>query len=658
MSASTVASVAPAIAEEAEAVRAIERARDHLLAMQNDDGYWKGALDTNVSMDAEDLLLRQFLGIRTEEQTAQSARWIRAEQRDDGTWANARGGPADLSTTVEADLALRLAGDSPEAPHMRRAAAWIRARGGTRATRVFTRIWLALFGLHGWDELPVLPPEMILLPPSIPLNVYDFACWARQTIVALTIVMTYRPVRPCGIDLAELEGEPVPARVRGRRTTLARVFDAADVVLRAYARHPITPLREAALAEAERWIERRQEADGSWGGIQPPWVYSIMALTLRGSPLDHPVIRAGIEGLEHFTLFEEGTRRLEACQSPVWDTALAMQALADAGVRRDHPSLVRAADWILDREVRVSGDWAVRRPGLRPSGWSFEFANVNYPDVDDTAEVMLALRAVRHPRPGHVETALARGLSWVLGMQSSDGGWAAFDADNTRTLCRHIPFCDFGEVIDDPSADVTAHVVEMLVREGLGRHPRAEAGVRWLLEHQEEDGSWFGRWGVNHVYGTGAVLVALAAAELPYDHRAIQRAVRWLEEHQNDDGGWGEDVRSYDDIAWRGRGASTPSQTAWALMGLMAVGAQAAIPAGIQFLVRMQKTAGGWDESGYTGTGFPGDFYIDYHLYRDVFPTIALGRYARMRGWHEEPDATTATVPDVPLARVVGAGGE
>ncbi|RLB56490.1 MAG: squalene--hopene cyclase [Deltaproteobacteria bacterium] len=611
---------------------AIDRATGWLREAQDEAGFWKGELETNVTMDAEDLFLRQFLGIRTDEETQLAANWIRSQQRDDGTWANARGGPADLSTTVEAYVALKLAGDDPEAPHMARASAWIVARGGLAETRVFTRIWLALFGLWPWDELPEMPPELMLMPSWMPLNVYDFACWARQTVVALTIVMTYRPVRSLGIAIDEIDPKPRPTR-KPSASLKGRMFEGLDRALSVYAKKPIAALRERGLREGERWIVQRQEADGSWGGIQPPWVYSMMALTLRGYPLDHPIIKVGLEGLDRFTIRENGARRLEACQSPVWDTAYAVQALADAGVPGNDEAMLRGADWLLGEEVRQPGDWTIRRPNLEPGGWAFEFANVNYPDVDDTTEVIIALRRAVHPDPKRVESAIARGVRWTIGMQSKGGGWGAFDADNTQALCRDIPFCDFGEVIDEPTADVTAHAVELLCREGLVAHPATKAGVRWLLDNQEDDGSWFGRWGVNYVYGTGGVLMALAETDLEPTEPAIRRAVRWLHDKQNADGGWGEDIRSYDDRSWAGRGTSTPSQTAWALLGLLAVGDDSEnLRRGIDFLISTQNTDGSWDEDEFTGTGFPGDFYINYHLYRQVFPTMALGRWARSIG--------------------------
>jgi squalene-hopene/tetraprenyl-beta-curcumene cyclase len=620
---------APVSAPAASAAEALARARDHLLGLQHPDGWWKGELETNVTMDAEDLLLREFLGIRQPEATERAARWIRTQQRDDGTWANFYGGPGDLSTTIEAYVALRLAGDPPEADHMRAAAAWIRAQGGLERARVFTHIWLALFGAWPWDRVPVLPPEIMLLPSWVPLNPYDFACWARQTVVALSVVLAVRPVRPLPFGIEELSvpeswEPPKAGSLRGRALL------GLDFVLHLYERRPLGPVREASLARAERWIVDRQEADGSWGGIQPPWVYSLIALHLRGYGLDHPVIQRGLDGLEAFTIEEDDVRRLEACQSPVWDTALAVLALTDAGVPRSDDAIVRAGDWLVSSQVRTRGDWAVRRPDAVAGGWPFEFENSNYPDVDDTAEVVLALLAVDHPDAGRVSEAVDRGVSWVEAMQSSDGGWGAFDADNCRGLVRDVPFCDFGEVIDPPSADVTAHVIEMLAAVGRAGEAKGRAGVEWLLGAQEADGSWFGRWGVNHVYGTGAAIPALVAAGHDPGSSAVRRAVRWLEDHQNDDGGWGEDARSYDDPEWIGRGDSTASQTAWALLALHAAGERSlAVHRGIRWLVESQRPDGTWDEPQFTGTGFPSDFYINYHLYRLLFPVMALGRCAR-----------------------------
>ena len=609
------------------AEQALDRAVAHLLDRQEDGGWWRGLLETNVTMDAEDLLMRQFLGVRTAAETDATARWIRSQQRPDGSWANFFDGPADPSTTAEAYVALRLAGDSPQDPHMRRARQVVLDHGGLEATRVFTRIWLALFGEWAWSEVPALPPELVHLPPWVPLNLYDFACWARQTVAPLTVLAALRPQRDLGVSVPELRSGRSPRPTGGG---WERAFRLLDRALHRYERLPVKPGRGNALRRMVEWVVARQEADGSWGGIQPPWVYSLMALHAAGYPLDHPVMVRGLAGWERFTVREETpdgpVRWIEACQSPVWDTALATVALGDAGVPPEHPSMRAAGRWLLEEEIRTRGDWAVVRPRTPTGGWAFEFDNDGYPDIDDTAEVALALR--RTSGSGDVDGAVKRAADWLTGMQSSDGGWAAFDADNTREIAYRLPFCDFGAVIDPPSADVTAHVVELLAAEEGPDVPAVRRGVRWLLDAQEADGSWFGRWGANHVYGTGAVVPALVAAGVSPRSDTVDRAVRWLEQVQNDDGGWGEDLRSYDDPVWRGRGHSTPSQTAWALLALHAAGRadEAAAARGVAWLVHAQQPDGGWDEPWFTGTGFPGDFYISYHLYRVVFPVTALGR--------------------------------
>jgi squalene-hopene/tetraprenyl-beta-curcumene cyclase len=621
-----------------EAGVALTRARDHLLGLQSPGGWWKGELETNVTMDAEDLMLRHFLGVLDPSVAADTGRWIRANQREDGTWGTFYGSPADLSTTIEAYIGLRLAGDGGAEPHMERAAAWVRAHGGIPSSRVFTRIWLALVGRWDWENLPVIPPEIMYLPKQAPLNIYDFACWARQTVVALTVVMSYRPARPLAFGLDELmpaAGLPAAADRQSVRTRAGQ-FQLLDRVLHAYERLPewVGPrrsLRRAALARAERWILDRQEADGLWGGIQPPVVYSIIALHLLGYPSDHTVMRSAFAGLEAFTIHDEKGRRIEACQSPVWDTALAIVALADAGMEPSDPPMQTAVEWILQEEIRVRGDWAVHRPRLQPGGWAFEFANDNYPDIDDTAEVILALRRAQSDRSPEVEAACSRGVAWTLGIRSRDGGWGAFDADNDSALVASLPFCDFGEVTDPPSADVTAHVLEMLACEPSMDQDAVEGAVEWLWRHQEPDGSWFGRWGVNYVYGTGAVVPALTAAGVAAADPRIRRAITWLEEHQNEDGGWGEDLRSYIDDSWHGRGESTASQTAWALLALVAAEEidSDATRRGVAWLVKNQTDDGTWDEPAFTGTGFPWDFSINYHLYRLVWPVMALGRYVR-----------------------------
>ncbi len=618
---------------------AVRTSVDHLLSMQADAGYWWAELESNVTITAEHIFLRHILGIPDADEARAAAADILARQRDDGTWANWHDGPGELSITVEAYLALKMAGVSSGNPEMERARAFIRARGGVEKVRVFTKIWLAMMGEWDWHGLPTLPAEFVLLPRWFPVNIYSFACWARQTIVPMSIIMDARPVVPLSdsvrIDELFVEGrERADLSIRpAKRSWRASAFLWLDRVLRLHERLPWKPLRRRALDRAERWILERQEADGAWGGIQPPWVYSLIALSLRGYSLDEGPLHDGFVGFYGSTGFSirEGNRfRLQSCLSPVWDTGLALLALEDAGVAPDDAAIVRAAEWLLDEQIFVGGDWQVRS-GARPGGWAFEFANDHYPDTDDSAVVMLGLLEAGVDERAKTR-ALERGREWLLGMQSRNGGWGAFDRNNTQSWTRQIPFCDFGEVIDPPSADVTAHIVECLGRLGARIGDRAvDRAISYLKREQEADGAWFGRWGVNLTYGIGAVLPALEAVGEAMDAPYVRRAVEWLIDHQNEDGGWGEKIEGYYDPVWRGRGPSTASQTGWALLGLLAAG-EAGHPAtvrGIEYLMEAQNESGGWDEEAFTGTGFPTDFMIRYHLYRDVFPLMALGRYRR-----------------------------
>jgi squalene-hopene/tetraprenyl-beta-curcumene cyclase len=575
---------------------AVELGAERLLSLQHPDGWWKGELESNATMIAEHLFLLHFLGLRDAETDRLLANELLARRRADGTWAIWFEGPADLSVTVEAYTALKLAGvDAGDATRD-----YIRRSGGVARARIFTRAFLALIGQWPWRRLAHVPVELILLPANGPLSVYDLACWARQTMVSLSVVEALQPVRPCAIDLSEIGGRKTAASGTPR----------------------LSGFRKRAIAVAEHWVRDRQEADGSWGGIQPPWVWSLIMLAALGHGFEDETFARGLAGWERFMVRDGDRLRPEACQSPIWDTALAVLALRAAGFPADDSRLQAAGSWLLGEEVTVRGDWAIRRPDLTPGGWSFEFDNDLYPDVDDTAVVALALRELELG-----DEPVRRGLDWTVGMQSRSGGWGAFDADNEAFWLYRLPMCDFGKVTDEPTADVTAHALEALAREP-GYDSAVAAGLDWLLAEQEADGSWFGRWGVNHVYGTGAAVPALEACGVPPEHPAIRRALAWLDSVQQPSGAFGEDILSYSDPARRGRGAATPSQTAWALLAYLAGGAERGLSTrgAAEYLCQTQRPNGDWDEQHYTGTGFPLDFMIGYHHYRLTFPLLALGR--------------------------------
>jgi len=615
------------IAAASDLDRAVEHGVNRLLELQQPGGWWVGELESNVTITAQHLFFHEFMRTRNEDLTWGIVGDLLARQRPDGLWSIYHGGEPDLPATLESYAALRLVGFSADDPRLAAARRFCEERGGIGGARQFTRMWMALFGVWPWDEVAQLPPELVLLPPQGPVSLYHFACWARQTVGALSIVMHYRPVRriPPERAIHELNLGPRPKL----ESLSDRLWYAGNRAASWYTGRRFQPLRGRALAEMERWVLDRQELDGCWGGIQPPWVWSMIALMCRGHGPDSPYIRRGLQGWERFMVSDGDRLRPEACQSPVWDSGLALLGLQACGATAHVPEISRAVDWILAEEVRTRGDWAIRCPGVPSGGWAFEYDNDVYPDVDDAAVVALALDEL-----GVGDEAVERTCAWLAGMQSSDGGWGAFDRDNDSEWLYSLPFCDFGAVIDPPSADVTAHVVELLVRRS-GYDEAVRRGVEYLLRGQEADGSWAGRWGVNHVYGTGAALPALAAAGFTAGHPVMRHGVAWIEAHQNEDGGFGEDCRSYnhgqDGLFWRGRGVSTASQTAWALMALVAAG-EARSPAATRaaaWLCESQQEDGDWNEEHFTGTGFPRDFMIRYHLYRIVWPLLALGRLRR-----------------------------
>ncbi len=630
---------ASAITPEAAVQKSLRRATGWLLQEQSTEGWWSGELETNVTMTAEHVLLFRFLGLSHDPFRVGAIAHILNNQRSDGSWALYYDGPADLSTTIEAYVALKVLGVDPQCDEMRKALEVILRQGGVVNARVFTKIWLALFGICPWSGVPSLPPELVYFPIWMPFNLYDFACWARGTVAPLTIVVSKKPTRELGVDVSEIVApgtENELGRVKGRRHWLLYI----ERLLKFYERLRVQPYREEAQQRIARWIIERQEADGSWGGIQPPWVYSLIALNLMGYTRDHPVMRKGIEGMKRFTIDDAQGWRFQACMSPVWDTAWAVRVLALAGCDASHPAMRRAVTWLLREQIPddAPGDWRMKCPDPRGNGWAFEFDNDAYPDIDDTTIVALAL--IEGAEHSAVASSLERARRWTLAMDSRNGAWAAFDRDNTRDLLYKMPFSDFGAMIDPPTEDVTAHVLEMMAALGYDTTNRSVArGLRYLRATQKPAGSWYGRWGVNHIYGTWCVISALTALKTGSD--MIERAAAWLISVQNTDGGWGESCHSYADESFAGTGRSTPSQTAWAVLGLQLSGwaQHPAVERGLAYLCSRQRRDGTWDEPECTGTGFPGDFYINYHLYRHLFPTMALAMQAKLR--HADTDSTT-----------------
>ena len=653
--------------------KAISHSHRYFRDSQHHDGYWWGELESNPTMEAEYLMLSQFLGRRNPERWRKVANYILSKQQDDGSWGQYYEAPGDVSTSVECYFALKLAGYQADSPELTRAREFILSKGGVARTRVFTKIWLALFGQWEWSGTPNLPPELILLPSWVPFNIYEFSSWARATIVPMSIILTERPYCPIPESAAIYELYP-----NGREAAdfslsmpeawISRALFTLDRLMNIYRKSPMQPLRGLARRRVIEWILEHQEADGAWGGIQPPWVYSLIALHHAGGEEFADALEKGFDGFDSFAIEDEDTCSVQACISPVWDTCLAQVALLESGVSADDSMVQQSSRWLMDNQILAEGDWQVRAKDTPPGGWAFEFHNDKYPDIDDSSEVIiaLALAMLEGGDEARRQEAIRRGVAWIGGMQSRNGGWAAFDKDNDRWYMARLPFCDFGETLDPPSADVTAHILEMYGRLGYSAdHPPVQRGYQYLRQEQEKDGPWFGRWGVNYIYGTGAVLPALEAIGEDMGQPYVRLAVDWLLAHQNDDGGWGECCGSYVDWSLRGVGTSTASQTAWALLALISAG-EADSPAchnGVKYLLDIQQTDGSWDEPYFTGTGFPGyrvgqppkgmpkpgeadyqgldmpaGFMINYHLYRNYWPLLALGRFARATGNNKQPN--------------------
>ena len=621
--------------------KAIAASQNYLLDQQHEDGYWWAELESNVTITAEVVLLHKIWQTDNSRPLEKVEPYLRSQQREHGGWELYFGDGGDLSTSVEAYMALRLLGVPARDPALLKARDFILQKGGISKTRIFTKLHLALIGCYDWQGIPSIPPYIILFPDWFPVTIYEMSSWARSSTVPLLIVFDKKPIFPIDptINLDEL----YPEGIQNVRYELPRnedwtdIFNWLDQGFKLAENLNLVPFREEGLKAAEKWVLERQEATGDWGGIIPAMLNSLLALRTLNYDVADPVVVRGLKAVDNFALETDDHYSIQPCISPVWDTAWVLRSLVESGMAPDNPALVRGGEWLLQQQILDYGDWAVKNKEGTPGGWAFEFVNRFYPDLDDSAVVVMALDSLKLPDEEVKRGAIARCLQWMATMQCWEGGWGAFDVDNDQDWLNLLPYADLKAMIDPNTADVTARVLEMLGQCGLEMEEwRVEKAIAYLDKEQEEDGSWFGRWGVNYIYGTSGVLSALALIA-PKTHQAqIAKGAAWLVSCQNQDGGWGETCDSYKDATLKGQGVSTASQTAWALIGLMASGSvigkweREAIEAGVSYLIATQREDGSWDESEFTGTGFPCHFYLKYHFYQQYFPLYALGNYQKL----------------------------
>ncbi|HET6842427.1 MAG TPA: squalene--hopene cyclase [Candidatus Angelobacter sp.] len=624
----------------------MERARDYLFSLQHEDGYWCGELEADTTLESDYIIIHTLLGTGTRDRMERAVPEILRHQNEDGGWPIFAGGPSNISASVKAYFALKLMGYAADHPVLERAREVILHMGGVTECNTFTKIYLCFLGQYDWEAAPFVPPEIVLFPNWFWFNLYEISSWSRAILVPLSIAYARKPFKKVapeqGIDelfIGGRHGKHLHLKWNKRLISWRNFFLVLNRVGHFCERFHIRPLRSLAIRKAEEWMLERFEMSDGLGAIYPGILNSIVALRCLGYSTDDPQVIRALDEFEKLGIDEPGipgrsepTFRMAPCYSPVWDTAYAVFALGESGVSASDPRLVKAADWLLTKEVRQKGDWAVKVRNVAPGGWYFEFNNEFYPDVDDSAMVLLGLDKVENPRERYQHQVAKRAIDWIFAMQCKNGGWASFDKDNTRMVFQHVPFADHNAMLDPPTVDITGRVLEMLASYGFGQDDRrVKKAIQFVLKEQEPDGSWFGRWGVNYIYGTMQVLRGLQAVGVDHHEPYIQQGAEWLRMVQNPDGGWGETCGSYDNPATRGIGPSTPSQTAWAVMGLLAAGdtRSESVQRGILHLLETQKPNGHWEEDQYTGTGFPRVFYLAYHLYRDYFPLIALSAYAR-----------------------------
>jgi squalene-hopene/tetraprenyl-beta-curcumene cyclase len=627
----TIVTPAPAAPPEyiAKVDYTVDRARRSLIALQKPEGYWQAPLEANAEMNAEYIIFSHFMDEVDPVLEARLKKHLLDLQQPDGSWGLFPGGEGYLSTSIEAYFALKLAGLRAGDEPCMQARRWILSKGGIEHCGTLARFYLAAMGQMGWEATAAVPIEVALFPNW----------WARGTLMALMYLQAARPAKQVDYTAGVLELYIQPPHFtkfkqpRGKKLlSLRNALNIADKGLRVFDRHHPRTMRARAMRYVENWILEHQEANGSWGGIEPCYLLSAMALKANGYRNDHPALKKALEAAKELIWHFDDYSMYQPCVSPNWDGALAARALLDAGVPGNDPSIKQVARWFIDHQIFKKGDWSIKRPDLEPGGWAFEFYNDNYPDVDDSAVILSVLAEAEVDDAAAKERALKAGANWVMGMQSADGGFAAFDVDNDSAWLNNIPLADVEAVVDPSCPDLTGRVLEMMAAVGYrADHPVAVRAIEWLKRNQSPAGGWWGRWGVNYIYGTFSALSGLRKIGVDINEPWIKRAVVWLKSKQNEDGGWGESPLSDKDPTWHGRGTSTASQTAWALIGLLAGedGVNDQLTRGVQFLAERQNEEGAWDETEFTGTGFPNHFYLRYHMYAHYFPLMALGRFQR-----------------------------